>query len=80
MTGCLNRSDDGACAFSVHSRDSGNPALTHIWVRAFARTTGDVDAVRDAHSFFPKLTPFGGSMESGTKKSTCSGWLGSTRY
>src|SRR6185312_12463648 len=41
MTGCLNRRDEGACTFSVHSRESGNPALTHNWVPAVAGTNGD---------------------------------------
>ncbi len=31
-------------------------------------------------AFAFRLTPLGGGMLSGTKKSTCSGWLGSTRY
>jgi hypothetical protein len=35
---------------------------------------------RGGYFFAAKLTPAGGGMSSGTKKSTCSGWLGSTRY
>jgi hypothetical protein len=35
---------------------------------------------RGGYFFAPKLTPAGGEMSSGTKKSTCSGWLKSTRY
>ena len=31
-------------------------------------------------TFGSRLTPAGGGMSSGTKKSTCSGWLGSARY
>src|SRR3954471_8030839 len=32
------------------------------------------------HAFFSRLTPCGGGMSSGTKKSICSGWVGSARY
>ena len=49
-----------------------------VWVPGLARKCS---LARDDNVYFSaaKLTPFGGGMESGTKKSTCKGWVGSTR-